>query len=92
MKIIIAKRSGLDRIAYINANKINSFLAEENKYSGNVETRIYFSEGRCEIEGDRTQELLAFMLSDEDTGVLDLTELNNGKSSYWDKRKEKNDE
>ena len=83
MKIIVAKRSGLDGVAYINANKINSFLAEENKYDKRVETRIYFSEGKCEIEGDQTDRILNFMVSDDDSGVLDLT--NGQKKSWWNK-------
>lgn len=83
MKIIVAKRSGLDGVAYINANKINSFLAEENKYDKRVETRIYFAEGKCEIEGDQTDRILNFMVSDDDSGVLDLT--NGQKKSWWNK-------
>lgn len=83
MKIIVAKRSGLDGVAYINANKINSFLAEENKYDKRVETRIYFAEGKCEIEGDQTDRILNFMVSDADSGVLDLT--NGQKKSWWNK-------
>ena len=83
MKIIIAKRSGKDKVAYINANKINSFLADVNPNNGEMETKIYFSEGKCEIEGDQTQRIFHFMLSEEDSGFLDL--VNGEKKSYWNK-------
>jgi len=83
MKIIVAKRSGLDGVAYINADKINSWLAEENKYDKRVETRIYFAEGRCEIEGDQTQRILDFLMTDDNSGVLDLT--TDQKKSWWNK-------
>ncbi len=72
MKIVIAKRSGLDTVVYINASRINSFHACENPYDGRQETKIYFTEGKCEIEGDKTQDLCWFMSADNDSGILDL--------------------
>ena len=73
MKIIIAKRSGLDEIAYINASRINSFHVVRNQYDGRIETKIYFAEGKCEIEGDATKAIAMFMSNEGDYGILDLT-------------------
>ena len=89
MKIIIAKRIGKERPAYINANKVNSFLADVNA-DGELITKIYFSEGKCEIEGDHTKKIMNFLMSDDDSGSLNLLFDNNG--SYWSKRSgEKNE-
>ena len=82
MKIIIAKRSGLNEVAYINASRINSFLAQTNQYDGRSETRIFFSEGKCEIEGDRTAEIAEFMACEADCGVLDLVNESQKESAY----------
>ena len=57
MKLIIAKRSGLEEVAYINATRINSFHVAKNPYDGRIETKIYFTEGKCEIEGDKTEKI-----------------------------------
>ena len=73
MKIIKAKQSGLDRIAYINASRIDSFHAVTNQYDGRVETKIYFGDNKCEIEGDKTIQIAHFMCSEGDCGFLDLT-------------------
>jgi len=87
MKIIIAKRSGLQEIAYVNASRINSFLASKNPYDGRIETKIYFDEGKCEVEGDLTQRIAEFMASDDDCGMLDLTGGDVKGKSYWEKEK-----
>lgn len=81
MKIIIAKRLGRDDIAYINANRITSFIAD--KYDDKVVTKIYFAESKCEIEGDHTNRILDFMLADNENSLLDLTKEEN--KSYWGK-------
>lgn len=88
MKLIIAKQSGLDRIAYINANRIDSFHADINQYDNREETKIYFSDGKCVIEGDRTKEIAEYMSDDGDCGLLDLTK--NMKETYWEKRRSRN--
>lgn len=85
MKIIIAKRSGLDEVAYVNASRINSFLMAKNPYDGRIETKIYFDQGKCEIEGDLTIRIAEFMASDDDCGILDLTGCMNKEKSYWSK-------
>lgn len=85
MKIIIAKRSGLDEIAYVNASRINSFLMAKNQYDGRIETKIYFDQGKCEIEGDLTLRIAEFMASDDDCGILDLTGGMKEQKSYWNK-------
>ena len=84
MKIIVAKRSGLNEVAYINASRINSFHVVSNPYDGRIETKIYFTEGKCEIEGDRTVEIAEFMSAESDCGLLDLTK-NFSKKRYWEK-------
>ena len=84
MKIIIAKQSGLDRTVFINANRISSFHSSENQYDGRIETKIYFAEGKCEIEGDKTEELCGFMASDDESGILNLVQEDERKS-YWRK-------
>lgn len=81
MKIIIAKRSGRNDIAYINASKINSFHVDS--YDGRVITKIYLSEGKCEIEGDRTKEMAEFMSNEGDCGILDLVNAEYGDNSFW---------
>ena len=88
MKLIIAKRSGLEEIAYINANRINSFLCSKNQYDGRMETKIYFSEGKCEIEGDHTYDIACFMSDEAESGVLDLVHgIDKRTNSYWDKER-----
>ena len=83
MKIIVAKRIGREDIAYINASRISSFIADN--YDDKAITKIYFSDSKCEIEGDYTKQILEFMLSDEGSGLLDLTKAANEKS-YWTRR------
>lgn len=83
MKIIIAKRSGYDETVYINASRINSFHAVRNPFSNDIlETKIYFTEGKCAIEGDRTEEIANFMGSESDCGILDLVK-DKTKKTYW---------
>ena len=81
MKIIVAKRSGKDSIAYINANRVTSFLATKNMNNNQIETRIYFADTKCEIAGDHTKKILDFMMTESDSGVLDLTA--EEKKSFW---------
>ena len=71
MKIIKAKQFDAEKIAYINANRIDSFnavIGETNSF-----TKIYFGDHKCEIDGDRTIEIANFMCSEDDCGFLDLT-------------------
>ena len=89
MKLIVAKRSGLDEIAYINASRINSFHVTKNPYDGRIETKIYFTEGKCEIEGDMTYRIACFMSDEGDSGVLDLVS-NIDKRGYWDRKETTN--
>ena len=90
MKIIIAKKSGHDETVYINASRISSFHAIKNPYNEHIETKIYFPEGKCEIEGDKCQEMCRFMANEDDCGVLDL--VGGGKEisfkRYWFGKKE----
>ena len=86
MKIIIAKRSGLDETVYINASKVNSFHAVKNPYDGRIETKIYFPEGKCEIEGDKCYQMCIFMANEDDCGVLDLVNGIDKSKSFWDKK------
>ena len=72
MKIIKAKQSSGDKVAYINANRIDSFYSA--RADERVITKIYFGDHKCEIEGDRTIEIARFMSSDDDCGLLNLTE------------------
>ena len=83
MKLIIAKQSGLERIAYINADRINSFHADRNEYDNRAETKIYFTEGKSVIEGDMASRIATFMSDNSDCGILDLTK--EQKASFWDK-------
>ncbi len=83
MKIIVARRSGTGEIAYVCAQKISSFHARKNPYDSSMETRIYLTEGKCEIMGDRAKEICDFLASDNDSGILDLTE--EKKESVWRK-------
>lgn len=71
MKIIKAKQSGVDRTAYINASRIDSFYASNT--DEHVITKIYFGDHKCEIEGDKTKAIAHFMSGDADCGFLDLT-------------------
>ena len=71
MKIIKAKQSGVDRVAYINASRIDSFYA--TKMDESTITKIYFGDHKCEIEGDKTIAIAHFMSGDDDCGFLDLT-------------------
>ena len=87
MKIIIAKRGGTDgSIAYINASRIDSFHTEENAYNGSLETKIYFDNGKCLIEGDKTQQIADFMASESDCGILDLTRDDKEKKTFWERK------
>ena len=71
MKIIKAKQYGVDRTAYINANRIDSFYAVEEE--GVFSTKIYFGDHKCFIQGDKTATIAHFMSGDDDCGLLDLT-------------------
>ena len=86
MKIIVAKQSGLDRIAYINATRINTFHADKNQYDERIETKIYFDNGKCEIEGDKTQEIANFISEEGDSGMLNLIGENATRQSFWAKK------
>lgn len=87
MKLIIAKQSGLERIAYINADRINSFHADKNEYDNRDETKIYFTEGKSVIEGNMAKRIATFMSNDSECGILDLTkEQETAKKLFWDKK------
>lgn len=85
MKIIIAKRNGVEGVAYINASRINSFHSSTSVEENRPMTKIYFDQGKCEIEGDFTQRIAEFMASDDDCGMIDLTGGGMKEKSYWGK-------
>ena len=86
MKIIIAKKCGTDEPVYINASTISSFHRIVNADDKSVRTKIYFSDGKCEVDGDVTKKLCQFMAKEEDSGFYDTTEVKSGKT-YWNKDK-----
>ena len=77
MKIIKAKQFGKDRIAYINADRIDSFHAVYDSDNDVKSTKIYIGQGMCEIEGDKTIQIAQFMATDDNCGFLDLVGVEN---------------
>ena len=80
MKIIKAKQLGQSRIAYINADRIDSFHSVYDNDNEVKSTKIYIGQGKCEIEGDKTLQIAQFMSTDDNCGFLDLTD--NDVSAY----------
>jgi len=71
MKLIKAKQSGKDRPVYINVDNICLFYSDQ--YDGAYKTKIYFNEGRCEIEGNHAEAIEKF-ITEYPSGLYDLTE------------------
>jgi len=80
MKIIKAMQLGQTRIAYINADRIDSFHSVYDNDNDVKSTRIYIGQGKCEIVGDKTFEIAQFMATDDNCGFLDL--VGNDSSAY----------
>ena len=77
MKIIKAKQLGQSRIAYINADRIDSFHSVYDNINDVKSTKIYIGQGKCEIEGDKTLQIAQFMSTDDNCGFLDLVDVEN---------------
>ena len=73
MKIIPPPQLGQDRIAYINADRIDSFHVVYDNDNDVKSTKIYIGQGKCEIEGDKTLQIAQFMATDDNCGFIDLT-------------------
>ena len=73
MKLIKAKQSGMDRDVYINADSICTFYSDT--YEGKDKTKIYFSNGKCEIEGNHAKEIASFIRCGSNEKIYDLTEV-----------------
>ena len=88
MKIVIAKdTSSNKRKVFINASTIESFHTRKNEDADEIETKIYFAQGvACVISGDRTEDICDFIATENDYGILDLTD-EPEKKPFWERKK-----
>lgn len=71
MRLIKAKQSGKDRDVYINVDNICLFYSDQ--YEGAFKTKIYFNDGKCEIEGNHAEDIVKF-IKNYSSGLYDITE------------------
>ena len=89
MKIIAVKPIEKKHARFINASTLVMFHAID--YDNGVRTKLVFSGGTYEVEGDHTKKISEFMSTDENCGLLELNKCEEIKHSYWEKKGENED-